>query len=322
MARPVRVEFPGAVYHVTARGNERRRIFRDDADRRQFLATLEQAVREHALRVHAFCLMPNHYHLLVETPGANLSQAIGWLQTTYTIRFNRRHRRSGHLVQGRFKAHLVDADSYATEVLRYIHLNPVRPPDKSAPVPRERRTLLRKFPWSSHRAYLGKVSAPEWLCTDWLSFFGRRRGEAQKTYARFIEDAFGSVVDSPWDQLIGGLALGSANFVRRIQKLASAKGGREEVRWVSRAENPGKRQAAALALAKQQPEQPWQIWVRVVLGGERRIDVALEYGYADGSGVTQALKRLEAAASQTPVLQARMSRIRKDHETRLSGVKR
>src|SRR5258708_28566693 len=139
MARPIRVEFPGAVYHVTARGNERRRTFRDDADRRQFLATLGQAAAENGLRVHGFCLMPNHYHLLVETPRGNLSRAIGWLQTTYTIRFNHRHRRSGHLFQGRFKAHLVEADSYSMELLRYVHLNPVRPRDKSAPVPVERR---------------------------------------------------------------------------------------------------------------------------------------------------------------------------------------
>jgi REP element-mobilizing transposase RayT len=95
MARPVRVEFCGAVYHVTARGNERRRTFRDDLDRRQFLATLGQMVEEQGTRVHGYCLMPNHYHLLIETPRANLSKGIGWLQTTYTIRFNRRHRRSG-----------------------------------------------------------------------------------------------------------------------------------------------------------------------------------------------------------------------------------
>ena len=197
MARPLRVEFPGAVYHVTARGNERRRTFRDDLDRRQFLATLEQAVQQHALRVHAFCLMPNHYHLLVETPCGNLSRGLGWLQTTYTIRFNRRHRRSGHLFQGRFKAHLVEADSYAMELLRYLHLNPVRPRDKTAPVPREGRRTLREYPWSSHRAYLGKAAAPPWLCTDWLSFFGRKRQEAQKDYARFVDDAFGAVAENP-----------------------------------------------------------------------------------------------------------------------------
>ena len=119
MSRPIRVEFEGAVYHVTARGNERRQPFRDDEDRARFLSTLEECVQRFGVRVHCYCLMPNHYHLLLETPRANLSRAVGWLQTTYTIRFNRRHRRSGHLFQGRFKAHLVEADAYAMELLRY-----------------------------------------------------------------------------------------------------------------------------------------------------------------------------------------------------------
>ena len=112
MARPIRVEFPGAVYHVTARGNERKRIFRDDEDRRRFLVALEEMAAQFGVEVLVFCLMPNHYHLVIRTPKANLSRAVGWLQTTYTIRFNRRYRRSGHLFQGRFKAHLVEEDGW------------------------------------------------------------------------------------------------------------------------------------------------------------------------------------------------------------------
>lgn len=108
MARLIRVEYLGAVYHVTARGNKRRRSFSDDVDRRQFLGTLAQAVEEQGLRLHGYCLMPNHYHLLVETPRGNLSRGIGWLQSTYTACYNRRHRRSAHRFQGRFKAHLVE----------------------------------------------------------------------------------------------------------------------------------------------------------------------------------------------------------------------
>ena len=100
MARPIRIEFEGAIYHVTARGNERREIFRSDDDRALFLATLEECVKENGVALHAWCLMPNHYHLIIETPHGNLSRAVGWLQTTYTVRFNRRHARSGHLFQG------------------------------------------------------------------------------------------------------------------------------------------------------------------------------------------------------------------------------
>lgn len=109
MARPIRVEYPGASYHVMARGNERKLIYRNDHDYELFLKTLIQMVRQHGILLQAFCLMPNHYHLALTTPKANLSQAMGWLQTTYTIRFNRRYFRNGHLFQGRFKAHVVGA---------------------------------------------------------------------------------------------------------------------------------------------------------------------------------------------------------------------
>jgi REP element-mobilizing transposase RayT len=321
MARPIRVEFAGAVYHVTARGNERRATFRDVVDRQLFLTTLEQAVREHGLRVHAFCLMPNHYHLLLETPRGNLSRAVGWLQTTYTIRFNHRHRRSGHLFQGRFKAHLVEADSYAMELLRYVHLNPVRPRDKSAPVPAERRKVLREYPWSSHRIYAGKVAAPDWLCTDWLSFFDRRREKAQRRYARFIDDAFDVALESPWQRLQGGLALGSESFLDRIRGLLEGRGGREEMRWVSEIESPAARQAAVTALAEKQKRRSVQIWVRVILGGERRSAVARSYGYQDASAITQSLKRLERAALEDRLLQKQINTLRAECETFLSSVK-
>ncbi|MBI5394427.1 MAG: transposase, partial [Verrucomicrobia bacterium] len=126
MARPIRVEYEGAVYHVMARGNERRAIFHSDADRQLFLQTVAGMVLQFGVLLHVYCLMPNHYHLVVETPQGNLSRAIGWLQVTYTVRFNARHRRSGHLFQGRFKAQLVEADDYGQELVRYVHLNPVR----------------------------------------------------------------------------------------------------------------------------------------------------------------------------------------------------
>ena len=147
MARPIRVEYANAVYHVTARGNERKAIYRDDADRQRFLETIEETVERFGLAIHAFCLMPNHYHLLLQTPRANLSAAAGWLQTTYSIRFNRRHRRSGHLFQGRYKAHVVEEDAYARELIKYIHLNPVRPKDKRKPVPPELKRELASYRW-------------------------------------------------------------------------------------------------------------------------------------------------------------------------------
>ena len=169
MSRPIRLEFPGASYHVTARGNERRAIFKDHADRAMFVTTLAEAVQGHGLAVQAWCLMGNHYHLLLDTPLGNLRRGMGWLQTTYTIRFNRRWRRSGHLFQGRYKAHLVDADAYAQELVRYVHLDPVRPADKTAAVPEERLETLCNYFWSSHRVYAGLEAAPPWLAANWLA---------------------------------------------------------------------------------------------------------------------------------------------------------
>ncbi len=322
MARPLRVEFPGALYHVTARGNERRAVFRDDEDRRMLLATLAQACEDFGLRIHGYCLMPNHYHLLVETPRGNLSRAVGWLQTTYTIRFNRRHRRSGHLFQGRFKAQVIGAEDYARQLLCYVHLNPVRPRDKNALVPADRRAALGQWRWSSHLAYLGRVPAPPWLCTDWLAFFGRTGPQARRAYEQLIGEAFGRRVESPWDQLRGGLALGNAALQKRVDSLLRKKKGPDELRWLARAEQRAdRRSAAAGALARRQPERSWQVWVRVHLGGERRIDVARAYGYKDGSAVTQILKRLQAEAASKPALAARMSRLESEIDHVLSSVK-
>ena len=154
MTRPLRVVYPGAVYHVTARGNERKAIVRDDIDRRRFVATLAQMVEHYRVVCHAWVLMPNHYHLLLETPEANLSRAIRHLNGVYTQAFNRRHRRVGHLFQGRFKAILLEKDAHLLALCRYVVLNPVRAGLVRHP---------RAWGWSSYRATAGEESAPTWL---------------------------------------------------------------------------------------------------------------------------------------------------------------
>ena len=320
MARPIRVEYEGAVYHVTARGNERRLIYRTDRDRRTFLSAVEEAVEQHGLRLHGYCLMPNHYHLLVETPRGNLSRAIGWLQTAYSIRFNCRHRRSGHLFQGRFKAHLIEEDNYATTLLRYIHLNPVRPRDKQAAIPEERRSMLEGYPWSSHLAYAGKAATPAWLCTDWLSFLDRRRTEARRRYRRIMDEAFGRVVENPWDELRLGLALGGEAMVARVRKLLLEKTGQEEVAWVARSESGEKRVELGRLLATGERDRRWQVWIRARLGVERKIDLAREFGYRDGSGITQIIKRLEAEAAAQPTPAKKMAGLRASFQKRASRV--
>jgi hypothetical protein len=135
------------------------------------------------------------------------------------------------------------------ELLRYVHLNPVRPRDKQAPVPFEKADALRQYAWSSHLVYLGLATAPEWLCTEWLSFFGKRRKEAQREYERFVKDAFGEALASPWRDLKHGLVLGGEELLERVRGLVGKTPGREELRWMISAENPETRRKAAQALA-------------------------------------------------------------------------
>ncbi|MDP2269071.1 MAG: transposase, partial [Deltaproteobacteria bacterium] len=166
MARPLRIEYPGAFYHITARGNEQKDIFRDDKDRERFLGYLETAVGRYKAVIHVYCLMSNHYHLLLSTPEGNLSQIMRHINGGYTTWFNKRHNRYGHLFQGRYKAILVDADPYAGELSRYIHLNPVRAGMVRQP---------EQYQWASYTAYSGRAKIPRWLTTDWLlQYFGQK----------------------------------------------------------------------------------------------------------------------------------------------------
>ncbi|MDH5740652.1 MAG: transposase [Nitrospira sp.] len=206
MARPLRIEFSGAFYHLTTRGNARQDIFLDDEDRRRFLTVLQHVVARFHLRLHAYCLMDNHFHLVVETPEANLSTAMRQLNGVYTQGFNRRHNRVGHVLQGRFKAILVDRDSYLLELCRYVVLNPVR-----AKATRKANT----YPWSSYRATAGTAGIPPFLTVDWLlSQFGKQRTVAQRKYRAFVSEGIGG--HSPWEQLQGQILLGSERFIARL----------------------------------------------------------------------------------------------------------
>ena len=307
MARPIRIEFAGAVYHIMARGNERRAIFFDGQDRQRFLETLAEMVDQFGARVHAYCLMPNHYHLIVETPRGNLSQALGWLQVTYTVRFNRRHRRSGHLFQGRYKAQVVEADTYAQTLVLYVHLNPVRPRKKTETLAAERARELHRYRWSSHRVFAGWAARPPWLSAQWLAYWGRG-ADAHKAYRHQIARAFGRPAPKPWEELRGGLVLGSEELWRRVKRILSGKDGHDERRWLQREDWREQRERLQEKLAKE-PDSRVQIWARVRVGGERRVVVARDYGYRDGSGVTQVIKRLETEAARNHPLKRLMENL-------------
>jgi len=213
MTRPLRLEFPGAVYHITARGDGREDIYLDDADRLVFLDLLGKEVRQQWWRLYAYCLMSNHYHLLLETPEGNLVAGMRRLNGVYTQAFNRRHGRVGHVLQGRYKSILVDKDSYLLELARYIVLNPVR----ANMVKR-----VEDWPWSSYQATAGRIEAPDWLGAEWMwRQFGADAASGQPAYRRFVLAGLGAT--SPWEELRSQIYLGGDKFLARMAKLAEGQ---------------------------------------------------------------------------------------------------
>jgi len=197
MARPLRLELSGGVYHVTSRGDGREDIYLSDSDREAWLEVFGQVCERFNWVCHAWCQMTNHYHILIETPEANLAQGMRQLNGVYTQRFNRAHERVGHVFQGRYKAILVEPDSYLLELARYVVLNPLR----ANMVKR-----LEAWPWSSYLAMCGQTAATPWLQTDWiLGQFGQRRSNAIAKYVAFVHE--GARLPSVWAQLQGQIFL-------------------------------------------------------------------------------------------------------------------
>lgn len=215
MARPLRVEFDGAIFHVTARGNERRAIVRDDGDRNCWLEWLGRVVERYRLDLFSFALLDNHYHLFLETPHGGLSAAMQTLNGSYTSYFNRRHGRVGHLFQGRFKGILVESEGHYAELSRYVHLNPVRAGLVGRP---------EDYVWSSFRGYFRASWALEWV--DYgrvLSEFGSHTGHARRAYRGFVEDGLGQAMESPLRDAVHGLILGGEEFVSKIKSFVQGR---------------------------------------------------------------------------------------------------
>ena len=207
MARPLRIEFPGALYHVTSRGNDRKDIYLDNGDRKLWLNILQQVCERFSWIIHAYCQMGNHFHMLVETPDGNLAKGMRQLNGVYTQRFNQKYGRVGHVYQGRYKAILVQKDAYLLELSRYIVLNPTR-----AGMVR----TARDWAWSNYRATAGMTAKPDWLQIEWiLGIFSKNKRDAQNAYRRFVSD--GRNNSSPWENLKHQIYLGSAEFVKEMQ---------------------------------------------------------------------------------------------------------
>jgi len=207
MARPLRIEFAGGLYHVTARGNARENIYVNDEDRIMFLNLLDKTCKRYDWYCHAYCLMGKHYHLLIETGIPNLSKGMKYINGSYTQTYNRKHRRVGHVFQGRYKAIIVEKDSYLLELARYIVLNPVRA--------RMVRTA-KQWQWSSYRATAGYKDTTSYLTTDWLlSNFSDKKKLSQERYRDFVKA--GKNQPSPWESLKNQIYLGSDVFIDDVQ---------------------------------------------------------------------------------------------------------
>ena len=261
MSRPLRIEFPGAVYHVTSRGNGRAAIFHSDQDRSKLLSILAEAVQKYNWLCHAYCLLDNHYHLIIETPDPNLSLGMRQLNGVYTQAFNVAHQRVGHVFQGRYKAIVIEKDSHLLELSRYVVLNPVRAAMVTRP---------EEWQWSSYRSTASATgNPPEYLTTDWiLGQFSKNRAAARQRYREFVADGMVKQ-DQPWSKLVGQIFMGSERFIARVQDLVDDK---QEIKEIPRSQRyPGRPTLDRLFQASPDSNK--------LLRNERIVKAHLDFGY-------------------------------------------
>ncbi len=207
MARPLRIEYEGAIYHVTARGSERGKIFFSKRDYEKFKEYLAEAREKHGFILHSYVLMTNHYHMIIETPEKNLSRIMHHINSSYTAYTNIKRKRSGHLFQGRYKAIVVDKDNYLLELSRYLHLNPVRANMTKRP---------EEYPYSSYNAMISDTMETL-VSTDTIhGLLANNRKLARERYRIFVESALGQELESPADKVYGGIILGSEGFIKEV----------------------------------------------------------------------------------------------------------
>jgi putative transposase len=233
MARALRVQFEGATYHLCARGNARERIFRGEKDQAHFVGLLEESAQRFDVWIICFVLMSNHFHLVAQTRRANLTRWMHWLSVAYTVYFNRRHHRSGHLFQGRFKSFLVQGgDGYLLTLSRYVHLNPVRGVSLGRGTPSERRERLRAFPWSSYQGYAGL--GHQFPFVEESAVFNEMGARARKRrleYRRFVEEGLVREIANPFEAVQWQTVLGSESFAQKVRDRAQRMKGQGREMW-------------------------------------------------------------------------------------------
>jgi REP element-mobilizing transposase RayT len=299
MARPLRIEYPGALYHVTSRGNEQKDVFKSRRDREQFLSYLESAVVRYGAVIHAYCLMSNHYHLLLETPEGNLSQVMRHINGAYTTYFNIKRKRAGHLFQGRYKALLVEADEYSIELCRYIHLNPVKVGMVAKP---------EEYEWSSYRQLIGITEPTEWLTTKFiLGYFPA--SSARSSYREFVNDALKREIDSPMKKVIASTILGSPAFIVKMsqQHLGEKQADRNmpAVRVLNRPKIEDIIKAVSMEIRDENLAKKVSLYFCHRYSGARLREIGERFGLSDAA-VTQASRRLRVASESDDTLRKRL----------------
>jgi REP element-mobilizing transposase RayT len=249
MARPLRIQYPGAYYHLTCRGNDRNRIFGDDKDRARFLKLLENSLDVYQVNLYSYVLMTNHFHLLIQTPLGNLSEFMRHFNVCYTGYYNYRHGRSGHLYQGRYKSFLIDVDNYLLEVSRYLHLNVVRVHSLRTASLEEKVNLLENYKWSSLPGYISKKKIEKFVKYDLiLSMIGSRAN-----YYKFIIEGLDKDLINPFKEIRNGGILGGDKFIKKIKE--------EQLEYGSSREQPGYKELISDYL---QPEKITEIVVNTL----------------------------------------------------------
>jgi putative transposase len=220
MTRPLRINYPNAFYHVTCRGNEQKAIYRGEEDSSAFLSYLEEALESRRVLLHAYVLMTNHFHLVVEVPQGNLSAFMRNLNVSYTGYFNRRHHRVGHLYQGRFKAIVAEADAYLLELSRYVHLNPIRLKRYERIPVEEKLGMLKAYPRSSLKGYLKLQDRETFMTYDRvLGYLVGDERSRRRAYARFVEEGVRRGAESPLQEAVGQVLLGGESFLDQMKKV-------------------------------------------------------------------------------------------------------
>jgi REP element-mobilizing transposase RayT len=341
MARAPRIHIPGAWYHVTARGNERRAIFREERDYAQMILTIEETIARFALRLHGYVLMENHYHLILEAPEGNLSRAMQWLNVSYSIWFNRRHRRIGHLFQGRFKAIIADPQEWGLALSRYVHLNPLRTRRHTLSKPErqqvatgkrkgataaqisKRLLFLNGYRWSSYRAFAGYEPQPQWLETNAIASLieGDPRRWRSK-YRALVQEGAREGALSPWPAVEAQAVLGGHALLEEVR--TQIKEGRREIVG-KRSLNRRCTFEDAVAVVEWHSRTPWEkfknlrghpgremvFWLARRHAGMTLAQLGERSAAADYAAVAMALRRFEIKMKNDPSLRKAMQELEK-----------